>query len=86
MDTDDRPSYLDGCRSVVEAARIAPGCIDFHVSADPLDVERINIYEQWESIDAVERFRGSGPVDEQAALIKAAHVEQHDIAGTTPLT
>ena len=82
----DRDGYLDGCRAVIEAARSAPGCIDFHLSADPLESDRINVFEQWESVDAVEAFRGSGPSDDQQATILDAHVAQHEIASTTSLT
>ena len=82
----ERDAYLAGCRDVVAAARDAPGCLDFNVSADLLDPARIRVFEQWESAEAVERFRGSGPSDEQAVAIVAAHVEQHEIATSTSLT
>ena len=82
----ERAAYLDGCRGVVAAARSASGCVDFHLSADPLDEGRINVFEQWESVEAVEEFRGSGPSGEQASAIVGAHVEQHEITSTTLLT
>jgi len=81
-----RDAYLEGCRSVVDAARAADGCLDFAISADLADSERINIFEQWESVDAVERFRQSGPTDDQQTMIIDAHVEQHEIASSTNLT
>ena len=84
--SDERQAYVDGCLPVIEAARSAPGCIDFHITADPLDAERVNIFEQWETAADVERFRGSGVSDEQAAAIIAAKVEQHEIASTISLT
>lgn len=82
----NRSAYLDGCRAVVEAARQAPGCVDFSIGGDLVDPGRINVFEQWESVEAVERFRGSGPADDQQALIVDAHVEQHTVAGTESLT
>jgi quinol monooxygenase YgiN len=85
VDAADRASYLDGCRIVIEQARSAPGCLDFHLSADPLVPDRINVYEQWESVDAVEEFRGSGPSPEQTATIKSAAVFQHEIASSIQL-
>ena len=83
---EDRVSYLDGCRAVVDAARRASGCIDFSIGGDVADPGRINVFEQWESIEAVERFRGSGPSDDQQAAIRDAHVEQHTVTATEPLT
>lgn len=85
VDADQREAYLEGCRAVIEQARRAPGCLDFHLSADPIEPGRINVFEQWESADAVEGFRGSGPSDEQGAAIRSAAVFQHEIASTQPL-
>lgn len=81
-----RPVYLDGCRGVVEAARAAPGCLDFSIGADLIDAGRVNVFEQWESVEAVERFRGSGPGDDQQAAILDAYVAQHWISETRSLT
>ena len=54
---EDRAPYLESCQEVIAAARAAPGNIDFHLSADPIDDERINVFEQWEGADAVAAFR-----------------------------
>lgn len=81
----DRDEYLAGCRQLIELARRAPGCLDFHLSADLLEDDRINIFEHWESVEAVERFRGSGPSGEQQLAILDAAVDQHVIAATTRL-
>jgi quinol monooxygenase YgiN len=80
-----RDAYLAGCAQVVTQARQAPGCVDFHLSADPLEPDRINVFEQWESVADVEAFRGSGPSDDQAAVIRSAEVWQHEVAGSTRL-
>lgn len=83
---EDRESYLAESHEVIVAAREAPGVIDFHLSPDPIEPDRINVFEQWESVEAVESFRGSGPSDEQGEMMLGAHVEQHEIASTTSLT
>ncbi|MCR5976727.1 antibiotic biosynthesis monooxygenase [Gordonia jinghuaiqii] len=75
-----RRVYLDGCLPVVEAARRAPGCLDFAVSADSLDPGRVNVFERWESQAAVEAFRGVGVGDDQAQAIIAASVAEYDVA------
>jgi quinol monooxygenase YgiN len=81
-----RESYLAGCVSVVELARHAPGCLDFAITADLLDPGRVNIFERWESQEAVETFRGSGPSDEQSAAMLAASVAEYDVADVRSLT
>ena len=85
VDPADRAGYLAGCLEVIEAARAAPGCVDFHLSADPVEGDRINVFEQWESVEAVEAFRGSGPSGEQAEAIRDAAVYQHEVASTIQL-
>lgn len=82
----EREEYLAGCVPVVEAARAADGCLDFAISADLLDASRINIFERWESQDAVETFRGNGPSDEQGAAMLSASVSEYDVAAERSLT
>lgn len=86
LDAADRHRYLEDCKPVIEAARAAPGCHDFYLVEDPLDPERIKVFEAWEDSESVERFRGSGPTEDQKGTILDARVEQHEIASTTLLT
>jgi quinol monooxygenase YgiN len=85
VDPAQRDAYVAANREVIEMARVAPGCIDFHVTADPLEPGRINVFEQWESVEDVEAFRGSGPNDQQGAAILDAVVFQHVVASTERL-
>lgn len=86
VDAAQRGAYLEECVSVMEQARRAPGCLDFSLSADPLDAGRINIFERWETQEAVEAFRGNGTGDDQAAAILSASVAEYDIAEIRSLT
>jgi quinol monooxygenase YgiN len=81
-----RDDYLAGCAEVVERARSEPGCRDFAISADLLDPTRINVFERWDSQASVEAFRGSGPGEDQAAMIISASVSGYDIAGERRLS
>lgn len=85
VDGDRRAAYLEDCHDVVVAARAAAGCLDFHLAADPIEPDRINVFEQWESASAVEAFRGSGPSGDQQATILRATVTQHEVASSTRL-
>ena len=85
VDPIERAEYLAGCEDVIREARQAPGCVDFHLSADPLEPDRINVFEQWESADAAEAFRGSGPSDEQQTAIRDAQVFQHELSSSKRL-
>ena len=81
----DRDAYLGECRQIIELARRKPGCVDFHLSADPIEPGRINVFEQWESVADVESFRGSGPSSQQTAAIREAAVFQHEIDSSVRL-
>ncbi len=77
VDPDERADYLEGCREVVALARRTPGCLDYALGADLLDPRRVNVLERWESLEAVEAFRGDGVGGAQAAAIRAAQVSEY---------
>ena len=81
VDPSGRSAYLEGCRAVVEQARSTDGCLDFALSSDLVDPPRINVYEQWESEEALMLFRGSGPSDDQNNAIQDADVREFRIDG-----
>ena len=85
VDPSTRQDYVDSCRAVIDLARRAPGCLDFHLSADPVQPGGINVYEQWESVADVEAFRGSGPSEGQTVAILDAAVFQHEVASSQRL-
>src|SRR4051812_32385151 len=85
VDAAERTAYLAGCDDVVRQARQAPGCLDFHLSPDPLEPDRINVFEQWDSREVVEAFRGSGPSHEQQTAIRDAAVFEHVVTSTRRL-
>ncbi|GIH74893.1 putative quinol monooxygenase [Planobispora longispora] len=84
VDPEVRNTYLRSCVSVVEQARSSSGCLDFAVSADLVDAGRINVYERWESEEALDAFRSSGPDDEQTSMIRDAEVLRYQISGSGP--
>ncbi|MCK1794983.1 antibiotic biosynthesis monooxygenase [Streptomyces sp. XM4193] len=86
VDPAQREAYLAGCVAVVEQARRTAGCLDFAITADPVDPARVVVFERWDSVEAVEAFRGSGPGEEQTAEIRSASVAEYDVADVRPLT
>ncbi len=85
VEPQQRESYLAGCVSVVERARGAAGCLDFAITAEPIDPGRVNVFERWESQEALETVRGSGPGNEQGAAMLSVSVAEYDIADVRPL-
>lgn len=64
----DRDAYLDTVADVAGLARGSAGCLDFVQSADPIDPERINIFERWEDDEALMAFRTSGSADDEPSV------------------
>ncbi|MEU4510184.1 antibiotic biosynthesis monooxygenase family protein [Nonomuraea wenchangensis] len=86
VDPRQRERYLADCAGVVELARRAPGCLDFAISADLVDAGRVNIFERWESLPAVEAFRSDGPSEAQRAVMLAASVAEYEVGAVRSLT
>jgi quinol monooxygenase YgiN len=82
---EQRDAYLEGCVGVVGQAREAPGCLDFSLSADLVDGGRIDVFERWETREAVEAFRGGGPSGERGGRLLAGKVAEYDVAGERDL-
>ena len=85
VEPEQRESYLAGFMSVVEKARRADGCLDFAITADLLDPGRVNLFERWESQDAVKAFRRRGPRNKQRVAMLSVSVAEYDIADVRPL-
>ncbi|MGA8257944.1 MAG: antibiotic biosynthesis monooxygenase family protein [Nocardioides sp.] len=78
-----RDDYLASVADVAVRARRAPGCHDFVQSADPIDPERINIYERWDDDDVLLAFRNSGsdePERPSASAVIGAEVAKYRIS------
>ena len=79
-----REAFLASSRSAVAAARAASGCRDFVVAADPIEPDRVNVYEEWDSESELEVFRGAGPGPELTQVIERAEVSRHRVASSGP--
>jgi quinol monooxygenase YgiN len=80
VDPDERDRYLADCADLIRQARGTDGCLDFYLVADPVEPGRINVFERWDSVAAVEAFRGSGPSGAQQELIRSAAVSEYEVA------
>ena len=80
VDPAHRDAYVAGCAPVVRAARAAPGCLDFSITADAVDPAHVRVYERWEDEAPLLAFRGSGPSPEQEAAVVHAEVRRYEVA------
>jgi quinol monooxygenase YgiN len=49
VDPDHRDALLEKLAPALRHVRTTPGCLDYVVAADPIEPDRVNIYERWES-------------------------------------
>ena len=81
VDPADRDRYLAAVHDVTRQARSAPGCLDFVQAADPVEADRILVYERWESDEDLHRFRDAGGPELQLPQIRDADVHKYRISG-----
>jgi hypothetical protein len=48
--------------------------------ADLVSAGRVNVFERWESAEALAAFRGSGPSEEQRSQILSAAVVEYAVS------
>lgn len=77
---DKRDEFIQRSCEAVEQARANGQCVDFAVSADPLEPNRVNIFEAWVSKEALAKFRGEGPDDGLSELINGAEVAEYQVS------
>jgi quinol monooxygenase YgiN len=80
IEAGERDAYVRECEAVVRLARVAPGCLDFSITADTLDGSRVNLFECWETEAHLLEFRGSGPDSGLALRIRSASVAKYRIS------
>lgn len=84
-----RGEFLAGFLDPMRRSRAEPGCLEYTVSADPVDLGRVVLFERWadqESLDAHlqaqrEAPRSSGP----GVAPKSVTITVYDVSGERPL-
>ena len=79
-----RGRFLARSKEAIVQDRRASGCRDFVVAADPLDGNRVNVYEEWNSRKALTAFRGAGPGQDLSSLIEKAQVVERTVSSGRP--
>lgn len=74
-----RDEFIEKSREAIVKARENEACEDFSVSPDPIDVNRVNIFEKWESHSALDAFRNSGPESDIFSLVESFDVNEYEI-------
>lgn len=82
LDPADRDAHVGASAEAVRLARGAERCLDFAVSADPVDPSRVNVFERWRGAEELAAFRRADPADGASvdfSRIVSFAVEEHTV-------
>jgi quinol monooxygenase YgiN len=86
VDPAQRDAFLAGRLDAIRRSRAEPGCLEYTMSADPIDAGRVVLFERWSSQEALDAHLSevrtaprppSGPEVEP----KAVSIRIFDVAG-----
>jgi quinol monooxygenase YgiN len=88
VDPAHRDEFIAGRLEAMQASRAEPGCVVYAMTADPIQPERVLLFERWESKEALlahlEGMR-SAPQPASTVEIRSAEILQYEISRTGPL-
>ncbi|GAA3550011.1 putative quinol monooxygenase [Kribbella ginsengisoli] len=82
VDPEVRERAVAAHRVIVERAREYPGCLDVSISADSVEPGRVNLFEYWESHEALDAWRAIAPAATEHFELKDVQVLKHEVSGT----
>ena len=74
-----RNDFVQQSLEAIALARKNEACEDFSVSPDPLDINRVNIFEKWKSKSDLQAFRDSGTDDDLFSLVDSFDVAEYEV-------
>lgn len=82
---DDREAHIALSLEAVLAARRAPGCLHFAVTADPVEPTWVDVAELWSSRADLDAFRNSssaGNAPDPFAYVREFDVDEYEVNRT----
>jgi quinol monooxygenase YgiN len=80
----ERAIYVSKFAEMVQRARAFPGCIDLVIAADPLESDRINMYECFESEERLAAWRAVAHAPKTGIELLQADVQKHKVSESGP--
>ena len=84
VDPERRDEVVERFKDLMLRARSAPGCLDLTITADPLESNRINLFEFWQSEKALKQWRAVSRPPKRMAPILRMEVQKHIIQRSGP--
>jgi quinol monooxygenase YgiN len=90
VDPEQREAFLAGRLDGMRASRAEAGCLEYTLSADPLDPGRVVLFERWAdqaSLDAhLAAMQGAPPPPAGGVAPTSASITVYDVSGERSLT
>lgn len=84
VDEGKRDEYVAQFSDLMVRARKHPSCLDLVIAADPLEADRINNYEAWESEEALEKWRTVAEAPNLPFDKERSDVQKHKVSESGP--
>lgn len=81
---EEREAFVSSFAEMVGRARKYPGCLDVVMASDPLEADRVNIFECFESEERLESWRAIANGPETGVEILRQDVQKHVISESGP--
>jgi quinol monooxygenase YgiN len=89
VDPARRAEFIAGREAGMRESRAEAGCIDYVLSADPLEPGRVYLFERWESKEHLAphlaRMSAPRPEEPDAVPVLSAELLQYEIAAVGPI-
>ena len=84
-----RDEFIAGKVAGMRESRAEAGCIEYVMSADPIEPGRVHLYERWESKEHLAphlaRVRAPEPENPDVVPVLSADIQQYEIAAVGPV-
>ncbi|WP_024803210.1 putative quinol monooxygenase [Nocardia sp. BMG51109] len=81
---DRRDAFVAAHQDLVRRARAAEGCFDVAITADPLNPERVNNFERWESREHLDAWRAVADAPDTGIAMETVDVWMYTVTDIRP--
>lgn len=86
LSPDQRAAYLDAFQEFVRQSRHEPGLLDFVIAADPIEPNRINIFERWATEAQMRAFQArANPPQLDIEITGDDDIQLYEISSVGPV-
>ena len=89
VEPDQREEFLAGRHDAMRRSRAESGCLEYTLSADPIDPSRVVLFERWSSQEALDAHLAASrarPESGAATVVaKPISIMVYDVTGERPL-